>query len=435
MGMVMVGLAVCAALAAGAGAQVPRSVDVREFGAKGDGAADDTGAIQRALDAAQGAPGVVRLGAGRYRITGTLLVRDGCTLLGEGARWESGAAQLVVEAPGFAAVRLHHASALKGVCISYPNNRANVAPVRYPPAILLGGINPTVEDVAFDCAWDGVSTVPGIETGQALFRNLTGHIHHVGMHLSGIRDIVRVENVHWFVGGLPIDGTAWYTKNRVGFEMGDVDGLIMSKCFIIGAKTFFHQLPNRDTTDGSKKPAHSLGLHFSQCWVEDVDNGFIFEGTSGFVLESSNILVRKGGVGVRVDADYLFYNAVISGVQVRPFDQPIRGIEYRVANAHERNRLSVSDCQVILGAPALHLMKGGVRAQIHDNHFGAYPGEPAIVVDEGVDLFTITNNVLTSGRPIVDRSGKGARKTVTGNLTEAPPKPAKPSKPAKPAKP
>ncbi|MCX6359826.1 MAG: glycosyl hydrolase family 28-related protein [Armatimonadetes bacterium] len=418
--LLMFCLALTAACAAMGQAALPKSVNARDFGTVGDGVADDTAAIQKALDAVQGAPGVVHLPAGKFRISATLLVRDGATLLGEGARWENAATQILIMQPGFAAVRLHHASALKGVCLSYPNNRKNVQPVKYPPAILLGGINPAVEDVTFDCAWDGVSTVPGIQTGQSLFRNLTGHIHNVGMHLSGIRDVVRVENVHWFVGGDPIDATAYYTRNRVGFELGDVDGLIMSKCFVIGARTFFHQLPTKDTTDGTKQPAHSLGLHIDQCWIEDVDNGFIFEGTSGFVLESTNILVRKGGVGVRVDADHLFYNAVITGVQVRPFDQPIRGFEYRVKNPHERNRLSIADCQVTMGSPAVRLMKGAIRANIHDSHFKSVPGQPAVQIDEGVTLFTLTNNILTSAVPIRDQSGPKAQKTITGNLVEKP---------------
>ncbi len=397
---------------------VPKSVNVRDYGAKGDGTADDTQAIQTALDAVQGAPGVVHLPAGKYRISATLLVRDGSTLIGEGVRWENSASQIIVTEPGHSAVRLHHGSAVKGLCISYPNNRNNTKPTKYPPAILLGGINPSVEDIAFDCAWDGVSSVPGIHTGQALFRNLTGHIHNVGMHLSGIRDIVRVENVHWFVGGSPLDETAYYRTNRVGFELGDVDGFIMSKCFIIGARTFLHQLPNKDTTDGSKQPAHSLGIHVDQCWIEDVDHGFIFEGTSGFVISSTNILVRKGGVGVRVDADYLFYNAVITGTQVRPFGDPIRGIEFNVKNAHPRTRLSVADCQVDLGAPALRLGPGVIRANIHDNHFQAAVDQPAIVIEPGADLFTITNNILGSKEPIRDGSGDKARKTISGNLTD-----------------
>ncbi|NLI00161.1 MAG: hypothetical protein GX446_11810 [Chthonomonadales bacterium] len=419
--MVLAGLlatALCSAFLQAPEPAPHRSVNARDFGAKGDGIADDTAAIQQALDSIKGASGVVHLPAGQYRIKGTLVVPDGGTLLGEGARWENGATQIVIRDPGFPAVRLLHAAGVKGLCLSYPDNRDNVKPKEYPPAILLGGINPAVENIHFDCAWDGVSTVPGISTGQALFRNLTGHIHNVGMHLSGIRDIVRVENVHWFVGGSPIDETAYYRNNRVGFRLGDVDGFIMSKCFIIGAKTFLHQLPHKDTTDGSKQPAHSLNIHVDQCWIEDVENGFIFEGTSGFVIESTNILVRKGGMGVKVDADNLFYNAVITGTQIRPFADPIRGIEFAVRNPHPRNRLSVADCQVDLGAPALRLSPTAVRANIHDNHFVSAVGMPAILIEEGADLFTITNNILASEEPIRDLTGPAARKTITGNLTE-----------------
>src|SRR4051812_38318263 len=51
----------------------PRAVTVR---AKGDGTADDTDAIQQAIDSAanKGAGGIVFLPAGRYRITKTLLI-------------------------------------------------------------------------------------------------------------------------------------------------------------------------------------------------------------------------------------------------------------------------------------------------------------------------------------------------------------------------
>jgi hypothetical protein len=172
--------------------------------------------------------------------------------------------------------------------------------------------------------------------------------------------------------------------------------------------------------DGSVQPAHSLGIHATQCWIEDVENGFIFEGTSGFVVDSTNILVRKGGVGIRVDADSLFYNAVIASTQIRPFADPIRGIEFGVKNPHPRNRLSIADCQIVLGAPAVRLKRGAVRVNIHNNHLEAAGDNGAIVVDEGADLFTITNNVLTGKEPIRDASGPKARKTVAGNVEEKP---------------
>ena len=85
-----------------------------------------------------------------------------------------------------------------------------------------------------------------------------------------------------------------------------------------------------------------------------MDDGFIFEGATGFTINSSNILVRDGGFGVKVDASSLFYNAVIEGVQVRGFGTPFVGFEYNCSNPHPRNRLVIADCQVTDGAPSVH---------------------------------------------------------------------------------
>ena len=65
-------IAVCAVAAVvplGALAGVPDYIDVRDWGAVGDGVADDTAAIQAAIDAG---PGVVYFPAGTYRCNITL---------------------------------------------------------------------------------------------------------------------------------------------------------------------------------------------------------------------------------------------------------------------------------------------------------------------------------------------------------------------------
>ncbi|MDP2990692.1 MAG: glycosyl hydrolase family 28-related protein, partial [Kiritimatiellota bacterium] len=63
----------------------PKVFDVRDFGAKGDGVNDDTTSIQKAIDEAgkQGG-GQVRIPAGRYAVSTTLLIRKGVALHGDG---------------------------------------------------------------------------------------------------------------------------------------------------------------------------------------------------------------------------------------------------------------------------------------------------------------------------------------------------------------
>ena len=71
----------------GGGAAIPSPAvvaNVRDFGALGDGEADDTAAFAKALATAP--PGAVLVPAGRYRITGLIeLNRSGTVLRGEGA--------------------------------------------------------------------------------------------------------------------------------------------------------------------------------------------------------------------------------------------------------------------------------------------------------------------------------------------------------------
>ncbi len=390
---------------------------VADYGAKGDGVTDDTAAIQKALDNA-GKNGVVHLPAGSFVITSALNVPDGVTLMGDGARWEGCSTKLIVPKTGYSAVKLNHTSGVKALGIYYPNNRSCVHPEPYPPSILLQGINPSVENIVFDCAWIGVCTAPGgSNSGQAMLKELTGFVHKTGIHLSGCRDVNRIIDVHWFVGG---DGAepAYYASHRVGFEFGDVDGIIMDRCFIIRGKTFFHQLAVKDTPSDKPEEAQSLGHHINLCWIEDVDQGFVFDGTCGFVINSANILVREGGVGVKVTPGSLYYNAVISGVQVRTFGKPAVGIEYNPRDAHLRNRLSISDCQIIDGAPAIKLGAGARRVNLHDCSLQAASGQPNVLISKGADMLVITNNVLTGGMGIVDNTAKGTKKTITGNLRE-----------------
>lgn len=84
-----VGVLGVAAITLGVGAQALRSwtgsasaVSVRQHGATGKGAFDDTRAIQGVIDACNG--GTVVFPAGRYRVTSPLMLRGNCSYIGRG---------------------------------------------------------------------------------------------------------------------------------------------------------------------------------------------------------------------------------------------------------------------------------------------------------------------------------------------------------------
>ena len=71
--------------------KLQETVSVKDFGAVGDGVADDTAAIQAAIDAlagtgADGDGGVVYLPTGEYKITSSVLLKDRVSLRGDGDR-------------------------------------------------------------------------------------------------------------------------------------------------------------------------------------------------------------------------------------------------------------------------------------------------------------------------------------------------------------
>lgn len=383
-------------------------VDASDHGTVGDGKADDTAAIQKALNAAAEGPRVCALRPGTYRITATLDVPNGVSLAGMSPRWEDSSTTLVIEKNGFSAVRLNNFSNVRGLAFTYPNNRNNDAPDEYPPTILLVGINPSVESVRFDSAWIGIAPPPeGANTGQSLFRDITGFTHKVGLRLDGIKDIARIEDVHWFVGN---SGGGFFRRERVGFELGATDGVIMSRCFMIGGKTFFHQLAK----DGKGGNVHSLGHHITQCWTESVTYGFLIEGTCGLVLSDTQIYVSDpAGAGIAMRMPHLYYHSTITNTQVRCDGSHALGIEYAPVDDHPRNHLMLSHCQIVEASTGVRLGGLARRVWVTENHICAH--KVGIDIQPNADQLIIRDNMITAPELIQDKSAEDATKTIENN--------------------
>ena len=384
-------------------------VDPADHGAVGDGKADDTEAIRAALGAAAEGPHIVQLQPGTYRITGELEVPHGVSLSGSAPRWEDSSSTVVVEDKGFSAVRLGNFSNIRGVAFTYPNNRDNDKPQEYPPTILIVGINPSVEQVRFDSAWIGIAPPPeGANTGQSLFRDITGFVHKTGIRLDGIKDIARIEDVHWFVGN---SGGGFFRRERVGFEFGAVDGVIMSRCFMIGGKTFYRQMAK----DGKGKPVHSLGHHVTQCWTEAVEYGFLIEGTCGLVLSDTQIYVSNpDGAGIAMRMPHLYYHSTISNTQVRCDGSQALVIDYSPNADHPRNHLMLSHCEIVEASTGVRLGENARRVWVTENHIRAR--DVGVSISEGADALIVRDNMIGAAKAIDDKSGPDATKDVTRNM-------------------
>ena len=224
---------------------------VTDFGAAGNGSADDTAAIQAAIDKATEKGGVVYLPAGRYLVAGSLAVKPGVAVMGVNQ------APLAIEpltgtvvlatggrddeaAP--ALFEMGNASTVKGLTVWYPEQKAtDIHP--YPWTFHLTGFDTTVEEVTLINSYNGIKTGPDGNVRHRI-RSVCGCVLRRGLFVDACTDIGRVENVqfhcHWWSS--PATGGAWepvfnyMIDNLEGFVFGRTDWEYATNNFVFPAK-------------------------------------------------------------------------------------------------------------------------------------------------------------------------------------------------------
>ena len=238
----------------GTRAQVARAdhVDVRDFGAAGDGRTDDTAAFQKALDAAgRSGGGVVHAPRGNYFFSGHLDVPDAVCLAGA---WESVPAHNGLRDPGLpkptddgttflvtenagredgpAFITLHTNSTLKGVVLYYPGQNAEDVPKAFPWAVAMRGKNPAVLAVEMLNPYNGIDAT---QNERHLIRDVHGQPLRRGILVDAVYDIGRIENVHfnpwWSVSPKLFQ---WQMANGEAFIFGRSDWQYVLNTFCFG---------------------------------------------------------------------------------------------------------------------------------------------------------------------------------------------------------
>jgi hypothetical protein len=235
-----------------------RSVwNVRDFGARGDGKTDDTGAFQKAMDTArQAGGGIVFAPSGRYLCAGNLKVPGSVALEGtfrsvpahNGIRdaglpkpGEDGTTLLPTAGRGRETgepfLTLTTNSTVKGLVIYYPEQDSKAVPAPYPWAIALRGKNPAVLDVELLNPYQGIDAT---DNERHLIRNVHGQPLRRGILVDQVYDIGRIENVHF--------NPWWSTSEAVvkfmvtqgeAFILAKTDWEYMVNCFSIIHHTGF----------------------------------------------------------------------------------------------------------------------------------------------------------------------------------------------------
>jgi hypothetical protein len=190
----------------------PAALNVRNFGAAGNGTKDDTAAFVAAMkEAADTGNFVVFVPRGRYLIGSRLDVPSNVRLegvyRGPAARThEAGSVLLAVDGAGNADgepfILLHTSTALRGLTIFHPEQKMKNPPVAYPWTIRGAGDNICLENILLVNPYQGVDfgTLPA---GRHSINGLYGQPLYRGLFIDQCFDVGRVQNVHFwsFWGG------------------------------------------------------------------------------------------------------------------------------------------------------------------------------------------------------------------------------------------
>lgn len=191
----------------------PRAVYLTEadFGARGDGVADDTAAIQRAIDRVEETTkqGIVMIPQGRYRLTSTLHVWPGIRLVGYGA---SRPVLLLADAtPGFGD------AADERYMVFFPGRRPRDGSA--PPDANPGTFYSAMSNVDLEIG-DGNPGAVGVR-GRYAQHSFLAHVEiRIGSGLAGVHDTGNVMEDVRFVGGRY---GLWTQRPSPGWQLTLVD--------------------------------------------------------------------------------------------------------------------------------------------------------------------------------------------------------------------
>ncbi|MCC6445997.1 MAG: hypothetical protein IT210_21400 [Armatimonadetes bacterium] len=386
--------------------------DLKALGIRGDGATDDTAAIQSALDAAAKAGGTVRLPAGRYLVKGSLKIPVGVALTGEAKAplYIEPLTGTVILATGGrdqedspALFEMGDSSTVQGLTVYYPDQRPKeIHP--YPWTFHLQGGDNTVENVTLINSYNGIKIGPEPNVRHRI-RSVSGCVLRRGIFLDNCTDIGRIENVQWHchwwsspkVGGDwdPVFEYMW--KNCEAFIFARTDWEYVTNTFVFPVNIGYHFIGTRNGAMNGQ--LCGIGADAAQkCIVVDAVQPM------GLLITNGQFVAFNGDDPIEV-----LINPTCEG-SVRLVNCAFWGPALQNVVSHSQSFVSLSDCYFSSGREK-HPGKALVEAdsgklQVRGCSFAT--GEPSIRLADGLKHAIITENNGVQGVRIVNEIGDKA---------------------------
>ncbi len=373
-------------------------LNVKAFGAKGDGVTDDTVAFQNAIAAAQsGKNNGVYVPMGQYVISSTLTLYQ-MEMVGKFAGgWPADNLPLPtlfihqLTAPGLI---LQDGASVHGIAVRYDSGTPTTTNA---PAISLQGEGITLSSLRIQSPYDGITTPISATPNRARFSDIfIVQPTHVGVQISKCSDFVQMEHVEVWCNSTFSTGPGFNLGSIAG---GSFNGLLAFQCTpgiqiytdtSPGGGTFTGNLVNC-CADASTTGLNIIGDHQVKVVAGDWDCEFwgaTINGTNAQVsivggkwhANSQEAIMVTQAKNVMIDS-CIFYRSTPFGSSWT--NNPLVWI----SNA---TTATVNGCQFLPGSTGLELDSQVQRAVVTGNSFEA----GGIVNKMTSSSQTITNNLL-----------------------------------------
>jgi hypothetical protein len=388
-----------------------RETNVKDFGAVGNAVTDDTGAFQRAFDAASASDGgTVYAPKGRYLFKGTLNIPNGVTLRGSfscapshaGIRdhgqpkpGDDGTALYVTAGRGTEDatpfLTLNTNSAICGLTIYYPEQVIDDEPVPYPWAIAMRGKNPSAFDLELLNPYQGIDAS---QNERHNLRNITGQPLRRGVWVDAIYDIGRIENVHfnpWWNSHSKV--YQWQTEHGEAFIFGRADWEYVLNTFCFGYRVGYKFV---ETSTGGCN-GNFLGIG-----ADDCNRAILVEQCApyGLLIANGEFTSFHGQ-----DPTMIEVRATNRGV-IRISNSAFWGPCNQIARLEGQGTVGFSDCTFVQWGSegdraAIQASSGSILVRGCEFR----QTKPHIWLGEAVDRAIITGN-LFSGRAQIENSSR-----------------------------
>jgi hypothetical protein len=377
----------------------PGWINVRDFGARGDGSADDTQAIEKAIEAARSAGLAVFVPRGTYHVTRPLTLQNISLTGPTPGVWCADTDVLPILVPQHRdapCLILKAGAGIQALAIRYDWNGE---PEAGPPAIVVSGVGAYLSHVKIMYPWDGIIADGVSNIGRLNVENVfIVAPRNIGVRITGTWDAPTVRNVEvWNLGPVPRP-----FEKGIGFDLGKNDLIRLSDCFVFAMYTGYllrDKIPDATIEGGTWGMLTGCSSDFCHIGV-DIRGEHTVSVTGGCYWSHFH--------GIRIDGEKA--RVRVTGAEWKSNGAPC-------VEVHRAEQAVIDGCSLVrpmetFTVPAVHL-RGGFTTlsgcHIHSTDEG-------VRIEGGVQSALLAGNTIRAVHPIVNTAPAGSPVEIWGNL-------------------